>query len=380
MTDEQSIHRQRQLLTLRVKVSVEHGKLRQARGLLEDWLTEHPADREKQFELAQLAWAEGDQASLQRAADVLAQGLDQPDRLAEIARTQALLLSVARDPDQETRQGLCRRCEELVSAYPDDRQIAVLEAFVAETVGDNRGAVRAWRRAIGLGEQAPDSRLRLAALLHDQGDSREALELCLSTASSNRDCRRATLAARILVSSTVDPVAERYAEDLFRETLAGPASPDLPRFLMELALLREYRGEPEQAIALTQRALRLQPRAVELKNNLAWFLTAYRGDHTSALQWIEQAIQAVGPLPTLLDTKGVALLEAGRTSEAVAVLESSVDVSNPPAVRLLHLAEAYLRAGRTDDAKRLLNRAEAQRLTGLSPRDRETLLRLKVQS
>ena len=68
--------------------------------------------------------------------------------------------------------------------------------------------------------------LRLAALLHDQGDSREALELCLSTASSNRDCRRATLAARILASLVCEACGESTMESRTRrfagKTLCQP--------------------------------------------------------------------------------------------------------------------------------------------------------------
>jgi tetratricopeptide (TPR) repeat protein len=269
---------------------------------------------------------------------------------------------------------------DLVSAYPEDRQIAVLEALVAETIDDSRAAVQAWRRAIRLGEQAATSRLRLAALLHDQGKSREALELCLSGGPSVGDCRAARLAARILTRATIDPMAQRCAEALFRETLATPNLADKPLFLMELAVLREYQGQADQAVGLTEQALELQPQAVELKNNLAWFLAAYHGDHATAEQWIEQAIQAVGPLPALLDTKGIVLLTAGRTEEAVTVFEASLQASNPPAVRLLHLAEAYHQAGRLDDARRLLAQAESSGLTRLSPRDRSAFLKLKVRS
>jgi tetratricopeptide (TPR) repeat protein len=372
-------HRQRQILTRRVQIALQCGRVESARKLLEERLSAHPDDPLTLFELAQVAWSAGDAATLEQTSVSLQQIQGDKGRQWRIARTQALLLAVSAGADAETKDELVRTCSELVARFPEDRQVWGLQALVAETVGRPRKAVQAWRQAVALGEQSSGALLRLASLLHDQGQSREALEISLALSGATTDCRAASLAARILTTAVVSPREQELAEDVFRTMLTGPPRPDLPLLLLNLGVLREYQGRPEEAVALTRQGLEWQPEAVELKNNLAWFLTAYLDDHTHAGDLIDQAIRAVGPLPALLDTQGVVLLAAGRTADAIRVLESSVQGDSTPAASWLHLAEAYHQAGKTQDAMQRLEIVEKRGITDLTPRDRRVYLRLKAQ-
>ena len=148
--------------------------------------------------------------------------------------------------------------------------------------------------------------------------------------------------------------------------------------MLDLAVLREHQAQPDEAIALIREALKTQPDAVELKNNLAWFLAGYRDQPAAALKLIDQAIESAGPLPALLDTKGVVLLASGRAQDAVAVLEKSVQARDATAPRFLHLAEAYQAIGKGAEARQLLGKVEAAGTNTLSPRDRQALLKLKA--
>ena len=105
--------------------------------------------------------------------------------------------------------------------------------------------------------------------------------------------------------------------------------------------------------------------------------TALSGAFVSTAAWADCAAGA-GPLATLLDTQGVVLLGAGRTAEAIRVLESSAQGDSAPAARLLHLAEAYQQAGKNEEGKRVLELAEKRGVSGLAPRDRRAYLRLKA--
>jgi Tfp pilus assembly protein PilF len=372
-------HQQRQYLTRRVQTALQSGCIERARALLEAWLSAHPADALSQFELAQIAWAVGDVPALQKSAAALRQIEGEAGRRWQIVRTQSLFMDASGTSDAAAKQKLERACSDLVARFPEDRQIRVLQGLAAEATGQPREAVKAWRQAVAWGEQNPGILLRLAARLHDQGQSREALELCLSLSAAATDCRAATLAARILTTAVVNPHEQEQAEEIFRTILAGTPRPDLPLLLLNLAVLREYQGRPEEAVALTRQALQQQPQAVELKNNLAWFLTAYLNDQATAQTLVEQAIQTAGPLPPLLDTQGVVLLAAGKLPEAIRALEASTQGDLVPAARFLHLAEAYQQAGRNEDVQRLLTRAEQQGVSGLAPRDRRAYLRLKAQ-
>ncbi len=369
---------QRACLTRRVQLALAGGFTQHARDCVEAWLKTHPDDADAQYQSCQIAWAEGDAAALEKAAASLRRIEGNEGRRWRMARTQALLLAVVEKPDPAKTRELQQSCAELVERFPQDRQIRVLEAIVAETTGNIKQAVTAWRKAVSLGTQDTNALLRCAGVLHSQGQSRDALQLCLMLPATASDCRGACLAARILTTAVVDDVDRDQAEALFKTLLDGPAGPAIPLLLSNLSVLRESQGLPDDAIALTRKALELQPKAVELKNNLAWFLAAYKNGHVEAEKLINEAIKDVGPEPMLLDTRGVILMIAGRPAEAIEPLETAVKESATP-VRLLHLAEAYRIAGRAEDSRRALAQAESQGLKELGPWDHQIFLKLKAQ-
>lgn len=369
---------QRAYLARRVQLALAGGFAQHARECVEAWLKTHPDDADAQYQDCQIAWTEGNAAALEKAAASLRRLEGDAGRNWRIARTQALLLAAVEKPDPQQTKQLQQSCNELVERFPQDRQVRVLEAIVAETTGNLKQAVTAWRKAVSLGTQDPNALLRFAGLLHSQGQSREALQYCLMLPATASDCRGACLAARILTTAVVDAADREQAEALFKTLMEGPVGPGIPLLLSNLSVLRESEGRPDDAIALTRKALEIQPQAIELKNNLAWFLAAYRNQHAEAEKLINEAIKDVGPEPMLLDTRGVILLVAGRSAEAIEPLETAVKQAGTP-VRLLHLAEAYRRAGRAEDSNRLLAQAESQGLNELGPWDRQVYLKLKAQ-
>jgi predicted Zn-dependent protease len=93
----------------------------------------------------------------------------------------------------------------------------------------------------------------------------------------------------------------------------------------------------------------------EAVNNRAYMLVL-AGDPATAGGLVEAAIAEAGPTPGLLDTRGAARRVAGQVAGAVSDAESAVE-QEPTAVRCLHLAEAYLAAGRPKDVLTALARA-----------------------
>jgi tetratricopeptide (TPR) repeat protein len=373
-----SERQQRAYLTRRVQLALAGGFAEHARECVEAWLKTHPDDADAQYQACQIAWTEGNAVALEKAAASLRRIEGNAGRRWNMARTQALLLAAVEKPSPEKTKQLQQSCAELVERLPQDRQVRVLEAIVAETTGNLKQAVTAWRKAISLGTQDTNALLRCAGLLHSQGQSRDAIQLCLMLPATASDCRGACLAARILTTAVVDAVDCEQAETLFKTLLDGPAGPAIPLLLSNLSVLREYQGRPDDAIALTRKALEVQPKAVELRNNLAWFLAAYKNGHAEAEKLINEAIKDVGPEPMLLDTRGVILIIAGRPAEAIEPLETAVKESVTP-VRLLHLAEAYRSAGRAEDSRRVFAQAESQGLKDLGPWDQQVYLKLKAQ-
>jgi tetratricopeptide (TPR) repeat protein len=119
----------------------------------------------------------------------------------------------------------------------------------------------------------------------------------------------------------------------------------------------------------TQRAI--------VSNNLAFHL-AKPDSVAEAKKLIEVAIGELGPLPDLLDTRGMIRLAAGENTEAVADFEEAV--LQPTDVKFLHLAWAHLKAGDRDAAKSSLEAGLRRGLSTskLSPEERARLKELEA--
>lgn len=203
----------------------------------------------------------------------------------------------------------------------------------------------------------------------------EALELCLQAASREGAIRQAWFLANIMAQGETNPELQTRAERFFSVVLKEDPRA-ISSVVLSLAVLREHQNRLDEAIRLTQEALKHEPGNLAHRNNLAWFLSS-TGDHEAALELIGGVIEEMGPVPAVLDTKGVALLGARRPAEAARVLEASLDSVDPSPRTHLHLAEAYDAMGLSDEARRSLQTAERHLRGALPPRDQKALERLK---
>jgi len=132
---------------------------------------------------------------------------------------------------------------------------------------------------------------------------------------------------------------------------------------------RMYRGLLEgQELDPAQRAI--------VANNLAFHL-AEPPSAGEARQLIDAAIEELGPLPDLLDTRGLAKLAEGDSRGAAEDLREAV--LQPSAMKLLHLAAAELAAGDEAAARAALERSRSSGLDNfrLPASDRRRLLELE---
>jgi TolB-like protein/Flp pilus assembly protein TadD len=103
-----------------------------------------------------------------------------------------------------------------------------------------------------------------------------------------------------------------------------------------------------------RRALALEPNDAELLFNRASWLAAM-GRTDEALQSAQRA-KAIDPLvPVFLNTPGFLLYYANRNDESIAVLEAAHALAPDFSLVAANLARGYLRAGRADDAERVLD-------------------------
>ena len=142
------------------------------------------------------------------------------------------------------------------------------------------------------------------------------------------------------------------------------------------AELRSLEGRPDEAEKvyrdlLASAELDATQKAI-VSNNLAFHL-AKPATASEAQELVDRAIDELGPLPDLLDTRGLVLLAAGRKDEAVADLQEAVLQASD--VKFLHLAWAQLQAGDEAAARQSLEAGRRKGLTAsrLSPSDRTIL-------
>ena len=150
--------------------------------------------------------------------------------------------------------------------------------------------------------------------------------------------------------------------------------------LMEAELLT-LAAKPEDAEQiyrelLTRSDIDATQKAI-ISNNLAFHL-AKPGSTAEAKKLIDAAIDELGPLPDLLDTRGMIRMAAGETQDAVA--DFSEAVLQPSDVKFLHLAWAQFENGDQAAAKSSLEAGRRRGLANsqLSPDDRERLVKLEA--
>lgn len=198
----------------------------------------------------------------------------------------------------------------------------------------------------------------LVRSLAQQGRLDEAIELCLDAAQADDTATPAMVMHVALLTS--QPADEHWeqAEPLFQRTLTAHGND--PMFLNALATVRLVQKRHDEAIELYQRLLELQPKNVAAWNNLALALSEDPQTVEQSLTAIDRALDLGGHRPTFLDTKATILLQQGEYQEAVSLLEQAVEGAkrNPDyqqtlPIHQLHLAVAYVRTDRHDEAQKI---------------------------
>lgn len=124
-----------------------------------------------------------------------------------------------------------------------------------------------------------------------------------------------------------------------------------PDVLLPLADYWIVRGKPAHAIPLYRRGLENDPENLLFQNNLAMLLSTVENNHNGGLDIINGALETKHDNVTLLDSKGLILMNAGRVDEAIPPLERAVELSCQFPIYVLHLTQAYDMAGRENSAR-----------------------------
>ncbi|MFL5240814.1 MAG: tetratricopeptide repeat protein [Gemmataceae bacterium] len=139
-------------------------------------------------------------------------------------------------------------------------------------------------------------------------------------------------------------------------------NPNSNGLLVCLADLEDLSGQHAQAVRLYREILKRDPYHPEALNNLAWLIAYHKGSEEESLRLVNQAMEQLGPIPELLDTRAVAYLgleQADRALEDLndAASSKSVDKKTMASIKF-HLARALLMENKRQEATKAFQAAQ----------------------
>jgi len=229
-------------------------------------------------------------------------------------------------------------------------------------------------------ETSPDGAVARAEFLGRQKRPQEAFDL-LEARWNDLSLERVLTTAVQVARVQEDPAAWAPTIDpwIAKAKRIDPGSVVIS--LLE-AELRSLESKPAEAETIYRELLSrndLEPMQKGIvANNLAFHL-AKPATIAEAKKLIDEAIDELGPLPDLLDTRGMIHLAAGESAQAVSDFTEAV--LQPSDVKFLHLAYAQLAAGDEAAAKSSLEAGRRRGLakSKLSPDDRERLISIEAK-
>jgi len=258
---------------------------------------------------------------------------------------------------------------------PSDQpaQLAAV-ARLMEDLAFTKAAERVLEQYAALNTEGSLARIDFLARQGRSGEALDQLESIWNTISLERGLATAVQVVRMQVDeSRRREAAARVRRELEKAKRIDPGSLVIRLLDTELISLDENEADAERSYRtlLASTDLDATQRAI-VSNNLAFHL-ATPATVAEAGRLIEAAIAELGPLPDLLDTRGLVRLVAGDVAGAVADLREAC--LQPSATKFLHLAAAELAAGDERAARLTLAKARAAGIERLamSPADADRL-------
>ena len=252
------------------------------------------------------------------------------------AAIKARLYSAQKQPEQALRQ--------LMSIAPSLRNdITQLEALarILDSLDFKREAEVYYRQVADKKDENPRAILPLVRFLGRIGRTGEAIQLCAQVRNKIPDALLAEVAIDVLRGGQPTPEQIRQVTSWMDE--AKKKAPGQAIFDLALANIMDLQGQSSQAIRAYRELILRDPSNVLAYNNLAVLLALAEKKPDEALQNINRAIDLAGPLPNLLDTRGIVYLSMQQASQAVSDLEAATQMEPDPS-SLFRLAQAYLLA------------------------------------
>jgi len=257
----------------------------------------------------------------------------------------------------------------------------ILEDMATSAKGEDSGALLDASEQILREYAIEDPAAGLPALArylgrHSKAD--EALDICeqqLLQSDPDRALQVGLVVARANANEDLAKYLSRIEPWAKQRIDSGAATQDTWLAQAELLQLKQNFDEASDIYRrlLTDEKNKMEPiQEATALNNLAFLLAVKDNNGSEALTLIKRAIDIVGPLSDLLDTRGMAHLAIGEAQQAVSDLKQSVEDNQDP-VKYFHLALAHHRANDKLAAMQAMQTARTNGLTDsiVSPIERK---------
>jgi tetratricopeptide (TPR) repeat protein len=276
-------------------------------------------------------------------------------RLEKVPSAAGTLPFVSLQAQLRHRQGKEKEAVRLLQDHARQHPQAFVQvALVLEGLREHQAAEQMYK-AYGGKSTKPADVLAHAGFLSRQKRYEEALDVCERAWAKCPAEVVANTCLGILQAAAGDNKVQTRVGRQFQVALKKNA--DSVPLRHALANLRVLQRRYDDAETTYRELIALDRNNVLARNNLAWILACQKKRISDAAEMIDEAIALAGPRETLLDTQALVFLAAGKTKEAVRLLEGLAAGSPKVPGYHFHLALAYLADQNPSDAARSLKRA-----------------------
>jgi len=206
-----------------------------------------------------------------------------------------------------------------------------------------------------------------ALVLGRRGEFDAALALCRTAAQAGGDrldmSETGQVALGLVMASGRKSEIIQQADGIFEA--AQSHAPNDDALVVMRAMLYHLTANFDEEVRSYRSVLARQPRNLVVLNNLAWPLSEGLKQPSEGLEKIDDLIRLGGRSPEGVDTRGGILTRLSRFDEAIKDLQEVIQAA-PNGVHLFHLANAYSKAGRADESRKIFEQAQK---AGLKPEE-----------
>jgi tetratricopeptide (TPR) repeat protein len=285
------------------------------------------------------------------------------DRLPDAPIVTALQAKVAlAENNREAAVAAARKLMPAAAALPEMAgQLGPLSTLLEE-LGLNAAADQIFTQYAAVSTDGVLARAGFLGRAQRADESLDLLEASWNKLPLENLLRTAIAVLGSQATAATSPQVERIEQWFDKARRQDPDSPNLALLFTDFVGATRNHEDIVAAYRsfLGRKDLSAQQAAVA-SNNLAFHLTA-PATAAEAERLVDRAIAELGPLPDVLDTRGLVRLETGRAPEAIADFKESLLI--PTATKYLHLASALASEQQLEAARKAL--ADAKKL-GLFP-------------